>query len=51
MPPLADTTPISTRIQKNGYSRTLLVQCPYFVVQLYEIEKNLEGPDMAVILA
>lgn len=43
MPPLAGHHPMGPRIQKNGYSRTLLVQCPYFVVQLYEIEKNLEG--------
>lgn len=43
MPPLAGHHPMGPRIQKKGYSRTLLVQCPYFVVQLYEIEKNLEG--------
>ena len=41
MPPLAGHRPMGSRIQKNGYSRTLLVQCPYFVVQLYEIEESL----------
>lgn len=43
MPPLAGHHPMGPRVQKNGYSRTLLVQCSYFVVQLYEIEENLEG--------
>ena len=43
MPPLAGHHPMGPRLQKNGYSRTLLVQCPYFVVQLYKIETNLEG--------
>lgn len=43
MPPLQGHRPMGPRIQKNGYSRTLLVQCPYFVVQLYEVEQKLEG--------
>ncbi len=43
MPPLAGHHPMGPRIRKNGYSKTLLVQCPYFVVQLYEIEKFMEG--------
>lgn len=43
MPPLAGHHPMGQRVQKNGYSRTLLVQCPYFVVQLYEIEKSCPG--------
>ena len=43
MPPLAGHHPMGPRIRKIGYSKTLLVQCPYFVVQLYEIEKNMEG--------
>ncbi len=43
MPPLAGHHPMGPRLQKNGYSRTLLVQCPYFVVQLYKIETSLEG--------
>lgn len=43
MPPLAGHHPMGPRIRKNGYSKTLLVQCPYFVVQLYEIEKCMEG--------
>lgn len=43
MPPLAGHHPMGQRVQKNGYSRTLLVQCPYFVVQLYEIEKSFSG--------
>ena len=42
MPPLAGHHPMGPRVQKNGYSRTLLVQCPHFVVQLYEIEKYME---------
>lgn len=42
MPPLQGHRPMGPRVQKNGYSRTLLVQCPYFVVQLYEIEEQLE---------
>ncbi len=43
MPPLAGHHPMGPRIQKIGYSRTLLVQCLYFVVQLYEIETCMEG--------
>ncbi len=43
MPPLAGHHPMGPRLQKNGYSRTLLVQCPYFVVQLYKIETSCEG--------
>lgn len=43
MPPLQGHRPMGPRIEKNGYSRTLLVQCPYFVVQLYEIEEQLEA--------
>ncbi len=43
MPPLQGRHPMGPRIEKNGYSRTLLVQCPYFVVQLYEIDKQMEG--------
>ncbi len=43
LPPLAGHHPMGERMQKNGYSRTLLVQCPYFVVQYYEIEKCMEG--------
>jgi len=42
MPPLRGHRPQGPRIQKNGYSRTLLVQCPYFVVQLYEVEEQVE---------
>ena len=43
MPPLQGRHPMGPRIEKNGYSRTLLVQCPYFVVQLYEVEEEMEG--------
>ena len=43
MPPLAGHRPMGPRIQKNGYSRTLLVQCPYFVVQLYEMCESMSG--------
>lgn len=43
MPPLQGRHPMGPRIKKNGYSKTLLVQCPYFVVQLYEVEKAMEG--------
>ena len=43
MPPLAGHHPMGPRVQKNGYSRTLLVQCLYFVVQLYDIEESMEG--------
>lgn len=42
MPPLNGCHPMGPRVQKNGYSGTLLVQCPHFVVQLYEIEKYME---------
>ncbi len=42
MPPLAGHHPMGPRVQKIGYSRTLLVQCPHFVVQLYEIEEFME---------
>ena len=43
MPPLAGHRPMGPHIRKNGYSRTLLVQCPYFVVQLYEISESVAG--------
>jgi len=43
MPPLQGHRPMGQRVQKNGYSRILLVQCSYFVVQLYEIETEMEG--------
>lgn len=43
MPPLQGHRPMGQRIQKIGYSRTLLVQCSYFVVQLYEVEEKMEG--------
>ncbi len=43
LPPLQGHRPMGPRMQKNGYSRTLLVQCPYFVVQLYEVEVCLNG--------
>lgn len=43
MPPLAGHHPMGPRVQKFGYYRTLLVQCSYFVVQLYEIEACMEG--------
>ena len=43
MPTLAGRHPMGPRIEKNGYSKTLLVQCPYFVVQLYEIGECMEG--------
>ena len=43
MPPLPGRHPMGPRIEKNGYSKTLLVQCPYFVVQLYEIVECMEG--------
>lgn len=43
MPPLQGHRPMGQRIQKIGYSKTLLVQCPYFVVQLYEVEEKMEG--------
>lgn len=43
MPPLAGHHPMGARIRKNGYSKTLLVQCPYFVVQLYEIDEYMES--------
>lgn len=42
-PPLQGRHPMGFQTQKNGYSRTLLVQCPYFVVQLYEVDGQMEG--------
>ena len=51
VPPLAGHHPMGPRIQKNGYSRTLLVQCPYFVVQLYRIEKSFEGDTLQGFLS
>jgi len=42
-PPLQGHRPMGPRVQKEGYSRTLLVQCPYFVVKLYEVEGAMEG--------
>lgn len=42
-PPLMGNRPMGPHVQREGYSRTLLVQCPYFVVKLYEVEEKLEG--------
>ncbi|MGN0335579.1 MAG: class I mannose-6-phosphate isomerase [Lachnospiraceae bacterium] len=41
LPPLQGHRPMGPRIQKEGYFRTLLVQCPYFTVHRYEIETVL----------
>lgn len=35
--------PMGNRIQKEGYFKTLLVQCPYFTVYRYEVEDGMEG--------
>lgn len=42
MPPLQGHRPMGARVQREGYSRTLLVQCPYFIVHLCEVEEKLE---------
>lgn len=40
LPPFFGHEPMGCRIDKDGYSKTLLVQCPYFKVLLYEVEKE-----------
>ena len=39
MPPLQGHRPMGTRVWKNGYYKTLLVQCPYFQVTRIEVER------------
>lgn len=43
LPPLQGHRPMGPRIQKDGYLKTLLVQCPYFTVYRFEIESRMEG--------
>ena len=43
LPPIQGHRPMGLCIKKNGYQKTLLVQCPYFTVHLYEIKKKLQG--------
>ncbi len=43
LPPLQGHRPMGPRQQKDGYRRTLLVQCPYFTVYRYEIETLYRG--------
>lgn len=42
MPPLQGHHPMGTRNSKNGYYKTLLVQCPYFQVSRIEIENVMK---------
>ena len=43
LPPLQGHRPMGFSVKKEGYQKTLLVQCPYFTVHLYEIDQILQG--------
>lgn len=43
LPPLQGHRPMGNPRQKDGYTGTLLVQCPYFAVKRYEIQKHFSG--------
>ncbi|MBQ3104998.1 MAG: class I mannose-6-phosphate isomerase [Lachnospiraceae bacterium] len=43
LPPLQGHRPMGMPVEGEGHIRTLLVQCPYFKVCLYEIKKELKG--------
>ena len=43
LPPLQGHRPMGFCRKKEGYQKTLLVRCPYFMVQLYEIEQGMSG--------
>lgn len=45
LPPLQGHRPMGPRLRKEGYFKTLLVQCPYFTVYRLEIENTLEGAE------
>lgn len=51
-PPLFGHEPMNCRTQEEGYYKTLLVQCPYFKVTLYEVlkELTLDGTDSQTAL-
>lgn len=42
MPPLQGHHPMGNRSLKNGYYKTLLVQCPYFQVSRMEVETGMK---------
>lgn len=42
-PPLQGHRPMGLTKQCDGYTKTLLVQCPYFTVHRYEIQKGYSG--------
>lgn len=43
LPPLQGHRPMGLCSKRQGYQKTLLVQCPYFTVYLYEIEHRMQG--------
>ena len=43
LPPLQGHRPMGLCQKEEGYQKTLLVRCPYFKVQLYEIEQEMTG--------
>lgn len=52
LPPLQGHRPMGLCVKKEGYQKTLLVQCPYFTVHLYEIDHKMQGnirDDLAVL--
>lgn len=54
LPPFFGHEPMECRIEEEGFARTLLVQCPYFRVTLYEIRQSAvlreEFPGVLVVL-
>ena len=45
-PPLQGHRPMGLCVKKDGYQKTLLVQCPYFTVHLYEVCEKMRGNTM-----
>ena len=43
LPPLQGRRPMGLPVRKDGYIKTLLVQCPYFLVYLYEVRERFYG--------
>lgn len=43
LPPLQGHSPMGLPVKKDGYVKTLLVQCEYFAVYRYEIQQKMRG--------
>lgn len=43
LPPLQGHRPMGMPVREDGFVRTLLVQCPHFIVHRYEVTKDCRG--------